>query len=189
MGSRLSTFGRFVVRQAFLVLLVLASVFGLIVAVATTAPTTIPDWALRSETVYRAEVGLAIFIAIYVISVSLRLAGQGRAFTKISAGTVSFETEQLAVATSSSLDAVEETQRAATELAEALAEIIERLDVLEGRQYELRKRMQRYTPDDPGVFDTQIVGNLTREVRVIHDRIDALEKQTATEMPEDGSGG
>jgi hypothetical protein len=58
-------------------------IIGIAILVALTVDAKQPSWALRSEWVYRAEVGAAIVGLLYVPLVALALAWRGETFRKI----------------------------------------------------------------------------------------------------------
>lgn len=174
-------------RWLFLALVILCAVASLVAGALAAVPGKVPDWALRSALVYRLEIALAAFMGLYVIVVSVRLAQQGRAFTRLSAGAVSLEAEQLAVATDSSLEALEETRTAASEIADVVSVGLDRLAGLEARVADISNYI---APEGLDETDSKILRNLTREVRIIHDRIDALENRpNASEVPGGASDG
>jgi hypothetical protein len=57
-----------------------------VVALAAEPPRPVPDWALRSGAVYRAQVGLALLVALYVPISLVGLALRGRLLTRFAIG-------------------------------------------------------------------------------------------------------
>jgi hypothetical protein len=59
------------------------------VAMATSVPVDVPDFALRAATVYRVEVGVAFFAGLYLAATAVVLATHDRAFTEFGATGIS----------------------------------------------------------------------------------------------------
>jgi len=57
-----------------------------VAALASEPPRPVPDWALRSGAVYRAQVGLAMFVALCVPISLLGLALRSRLLTRFAVG-------------------------------------------------------------------------------------------------------
>jgi hypothetical protein len=66
----------------------IAIAVGLVAAVTVAAPPDVPAIALRSASVYRVEVGAAVFLGLYIAMMAFALALQNRAFTDIGTGGV-----------------------------------------------------------------------------------------------------
>ncbi len=56
---------------------------GMIAATTATPPRPVPGYALGAELVYRTQVGLAVFVALYAATALSRLAYHGRTLTEI----------------------------------------------------------------------------------------------------------
>jgi hypothetical protein len=56
---------------------------GVIAATTATPPRPVPGYALGAELVYRTQVGLAVFVALYAATALSRLAYHGRTLTEI----------------------------------------------------------------------------------------------------------
>ena len=65
-----------------------AVVAGLVAALTVSPPSQVPDFALKAVAVYRAEVGAAVFFALYLATMALVLAMHNRAFTELGTGGV-----------------------------------------------------------------------------------------------------
>jgi hypothetical protein len=75
-------------RWGFALLVGVAIVAGCIAALVVTPPSEVPGIALQAGSVYRVEVGLVVFAALYVVTVALALALHNRGFTEIGTGGV-----------------------------------------------------------------------------------------------------
>jgi hypothetical protein len=164
-------------------LVAIAAVAALSAGAFATVPEDVPAWALHSALVYRLEVGGAVFLVLYVMVVSFNLAQHGRGFTKLSAGSVSLEAEQVAAAAGSNVEAIDQTRMAVADVTGALAVALSEVEGLreEFRGLDARHKNLAGTMGLTGeASDTAIIRNLTREVRVIHDRIDHLQRRLDT---------
>jgi hypothetical protein len=111
-----------------------------ILAIAGVAALTVegkePSWALRSEWVYRAEVGAAIIGLLYLPLVAVALAWRGETFRKVQApGGAGFETPAKEIG-SAVEDFAQYRKRANArfeQLESAVAKLTERVDQLETR--------------------------------------------------------
>jgi hypothetical protein len=75
-------------RWGFAAMVGAAVVASLFAGVTVAVPTDIPAIALQAPAVYRLEVGGAIFVGLYVVTMAFVLALQNRAFTEIGTGGV-----------------------------------------------------------------------------------------------------
>lgn len=116
----------------------LASVVAFAVA---DPPSDAPDFALNSTIVHRVEIGLAVFIAGYLVATALHLAMQGRAFTKLRAGAITLEAEQMAAAVESGIEGLDAVHEAMNELANATDGVIETLGDFDRRMDALVARV------------------------------------------------
>jgi hypothetical protein len=118
-------------RVVFAIVVLGAGAAGAVLAIRAAVPAPVPDWALRSKSIYRLEIFLAAFIAFYAPLAVLFLAAQGRAFTKFSAGQASIEAEELGQvgdATDSNKNALANVQKLLRRLAAQLQEHEARLN-------------------------------------------------------------
>lgn len=76
---------------AFLVLMALACASYL--AGTAAAPEPVPDFALRAEEIYRLEIGMAFFVAFYLVTLTFLLALNGRGFAEF--GTRGLKVEKI----------------------------------------------------------------------------------------------
>jgi len=70
-------------RRPFFLATVFAALLSTAAGLAAGAPRPVPAYALQAASVYRAEVGLALFAALHLVGVCLRLAWHGQTFTRI----------------------------------------------------------------------------------------------------------
>lgn len=70
-------------RRLFASLVVLFAVTAAVCGLAADPPHPRPVYALESAAVYRAEIALAIFAALYLMTVTVRLAWHGQTFTRV----------------------------------------------------------------------------------------------------------
>ena len=104
-------------------------IIGIALVVALTADAKDPSWAVRSEWVYRAEVGVAIVGLLYVPLIALSLAWRGETFRKIQApGGAGIEAPAAEVGS------------AAVDLAQYKEHVKERFDQLEAAVAKLNRR-------------------------------------------------
>ncbi len=66
----------------------LAAAGGVLAAATVAPPADLPSVSLRAVAVYRAEVGAAVFLALYLASIALVLAMHNRGFTELGTGGV-----------------------------------------------------------------------------------------------------
>jgi hypothetical protein len=112
-------FALFVARWGFAVFVAFAILLGGVVALTVTAPSEVPGVALQAAPVYRVEVGLAVFFALYVVAIALALALRNRGFTEI--GTAGVKARDLAAAADqheevASMELLEEVMKEVGEL-------------------------------------------------------------------------
>jgi hypothetical protein len=70
-------------RWGFAVLVVLAMIAGATAAVGVPLPDDVPSVALQAGVLYRVEIGLAVFLAFYLVIIALALALHNRGFTDV----------------------------------------------------------------------------------------------------------
>jgi hypothetical protein len=70
-------------RWGFALMVAAAILVGLAAAMTVAPPLEVPTVALRAPVVYRAEVGAAVFFALYVAMIAFALALHNRGFTEI----------------------------------------------------------------------------------------------------------
>jgi hypothetical protein len=72
-----------VARWGFAAMVAAATTIALAVAITVTIPPEVPSVALQAPALYRAEVGGAIFVCLYLASLAFVLALRNRGFTEI----------------------------------------------------------------------------------------------------------
>lgn len=70
-------------RRLFPTLVLTFAAIAAIAGLTATPPRPTPVYALQSAAVYRAEVALAVFAALYLMAVIVRLAWHGQTFTRV----------------------------------------------------------------------------------------------------------
>jgi hypothetical protein len=80
---------RWLSRRGFALAVVGIAISSVWVAMAVSVPVDVPDFALRAAMVYRVEVGVAFFAALYLVATAIVLATHDRAFTEFGAAGVS----------------------------------------------------------------------------------------------------
>lgn len=96
-----------------------------------------PSWALRSAAVYRIEVGLAVFLGIYLIALALANGYKGRAIGKLGlpgGGEVEPKDPALQEASEGAAEFEKETRGGLADLADAVATMNGRVSALEDRR-------------------------------------------------------
>lgn len=103
----------------FAVVVVSAAALACAAGVASSPPASgAPGYALDSELVYRLEIGMVFFVALYLTAVVVRLALQGLTPSRL--GTTSIDLPQVA---SSLADARDEARTASNDTADMLGEL------------------------------------------------------------------
>jgi hypothetical protein len=105
-----------VARWGFAAMVAAATTIAFVVAVTVAIPPEVPNVALQAPALYRAEVGGAIFICLYLASVAFVLALRNRGFTEI--GTAGVKANRL----DGLPEAVEELERSLRLLREIVKE-------------------------------------------------------------------
>jgi len=128
-------------RRAFAIAVGLAALLAAYLAWSVTAPQQVPDFALRAEPVYRAEVGAAVFLGQYLVIMAFVLALNNRGFSEIGvngfkAGDMANEDQQDAIEehVQSVSDLWEVTDEFANSTERSLQELRTRVSALESRQ-------------------------------------------------------
>lgn len=67
-------------------MVIVAIIAGVVAALTVAPPSEVPSFALKAVAVYRAEVGAAVFFALYLATMALVLAMHNRAFTELGTG-------------------------------------------------------------------------------------------------------
>lgn len=96
-----------------------------------------PSWALRSVAVYRIEVGLAVYLASYLIALALANGYKGRAIGKLGfpgGGEVEPKDPALQEASEGAAEFEKETRGGLADLADAIATMNGRVSALEDRR-------------------------------------------------------
>jgi hypothetical protein len=90
------------VRWGFATMVAVAIAAGFAVALTVVPPGDVPAFALRASSVYRVEVGAAVFFGIYIAAMALVLAMHNRGFTEL--GTGGMRAQDLAALQGADLD-------------------------------------------------------------------------------------
>jgi hypothetical protein len=96
---------------------------GAVVAATVTPPSDVPVFALQASAVYRVEVGGAVFLGLYVATMTFVLALRNRGFTDIGSG--GFRTQDL-----STVSQEEVFQEVAMEVLSEIADEVHDLQTL-----------------------------------------------------------
>jgi hypothetical protein len=114
-------------ERPFAAALALATVLAVVAGASVDEPAITTDWMLRSSIVYHGEVGLATFLALYVLIVLHRLAYHGLTPTKF--GKHGAEIPDVTLIE----EALENNKAAATSIAEARDHLLEEIEGLRRR--------------------------------------------------------
>ena len=124
--SRRRLFGLVLIRWGFAALVAAAIAIGFVAAVTVASPADLPSTALQAEVIYRVEVGIAVFLGLYVAALAFALALQNRGFTEI--GNSGLRAQDLASVSREYVDA--------EVAAELLEDVAEQLDLLKRQRGE-----------------------------------------------------
>ena len=124
--SRRRLFGLVLIRWGFAALVAAAIAIGFVAAVTVASPADLPSTALQAEIIYRVEVGIAVFLGLYVAALAFALALQNRGFTEI--GNSGVRAQDLASVSWEYVDA--------EVAAELLEDVAEQLDLLKRQRGE-----------------------------------------------------
>ena len=124
--SRRRLFGLVLIRWGFAALVAAAIAIGFVAAVTVASPADLPSTALQAEVIYRVEVGIAVFLGLYVAALAFAIALQNRGFTEI--GNSGVRAQDLASVSWEYVDA--------EVAAELLEDVAEQLDLLKRQRGE-----------------------------------------------------
>jgi hypothetical protein len=169
------------------VLVVAAAGCGLAIGLRVPVPDPVPEFALRARPVYRAEVGAAWFVLVYLGIIAVALAADGRGFIKFGSGGV--EAGQLLKkrrARKRSSRAISRLQDGLKTVGGSLAALKAGLTNLAARHDELEERVTRGSDNWQARFEALeerqrendgLVRELEERERKLRDQVLSLERR------------
>lgn len=122
---------------AFPLVVCVSGILGILAGLQAVPPGDIPAYALDSAVVYKSEVGVVFFLAVYLVATAIALAFEGRTVGKITASGIELPSD-LATPVMSQREIVDELEKVQRDIAQGDDVLSRHVDRLWGEIERLR---------------------------------------------------